>query len=153
MQPPPVSKSEIEEKLRPGPSGFVVAPNNLRIDFGRHKAGAIASVDRLLGGAKPRLLTNTECGAGPLSFATWDDGLEMVFDNETFVGWSTSSTRFVTTTGIAVGAPVSSLDGFALTQTSLGTEFDDQGIFGVIDTSTGSETVKRLWAGTTCFFR
>ncbi len=99
---------------------------------------------------------NGECGAGPMAFGQFSDGLTVNFQQGRFVGWyiQDPSERIATEDGIAVGSArdaVSGERGFAIIEGStLGEEFalgDRMG--GFLDAG----EVSGLYAGTNCFFR
>lgn len=145
---------------KPAPSGGVVLSkdglqplgSDLRIDFGRAQDGVIVAVSKLQGADPARIATNAECGAGPVTFAQWSNGLTLNFMNGTFLGW-TAQPPFAgssTVENLRVGTKIDQL-GVPLEDTTLGREFLKDGIWGLVLES--DEQVNTLWSGLTCFFR
>ena len=52
------------------------------IPFGRPQATVLAALERVRGPAGKG--TNESCGAGPVQYANWPDGLSLVFQNDRF---------------------------------------------------------------------
>jgi hypothetical protein len=104
---------------------------------------------------------NPECGAGPLEFATWHDGLRLWFSDGRFVGWGVDgraegSGSDTTLAGIGTGSTLVELRDVYTTrvdETSLGVEFDAGGLHGVLSGTGPSARVTHLWAGTVCIVR
>lgn len=106
--------------------------------------------------------TNSECGAGPLEYTSWADGLTLHSSNGRFVGWNVNSQRskaakaYTTMAGIGVGSTRAELNSAyspLVEQTSLGTEFAAGKLYGLLDSNGADAEVTNLWAGTTCNFR
>jgi hypothetical protein len=57
----------------------------------------------------------------------------------------------VTNSGLSIGTRRSDIPAAVFTETSLGTEFQTAGVFGLLDDS--GDQVAFLWSGLTCFFR
>ncbi|MGQ0559066.1 MAG: hypothetical protein ACT4OE_05700, partial [Sphingosinicella sp.] len=128
-----------------------------RLAFGTPRAAAMAGVARALGNPAEEG-ENGECGAGPLAFADFQGGLRLYFQNGALVGWEVDETSgFATASGIEIGMPRRMLGrtapGLRVDQSTLGTEFDADGIFGLLSGPQQEATISRLWAGTTCAFR
>ncbi|MCR9070019.1 MAG: hypothetical protein NXH79_14380 [Rhodobacteraceae bacterium] len=133
--------------------GGGLLPNSgpLRIDFGREQTGVIDVVSRLLDETPVSVSTNTECGAGPVTAATWEDGLTLNFLDGAFAGWTSSDPAFPVAGGFVAGQPRLEMPQTSFQVTTLGTEFNRGDIFGLLN---AEETeVGLLWAGVTCFFR
>ena len=102
---------------------------------------------------------NSECGAGPLQFASWDDGLTAWFQDGVFVGWALNGAgaRATTMSGLGMGTTRAELEGgptvVEVKETTLGQEFNAGGVFGVLDGPGAGARVETLWGGTTCNFR
>lgn len=127
--------------------------------FGTEAETVIEAVARLRGAPDARSV-NPECGAGPLDTVTWRDGLTLYAADEAFVGWhasrSTGGARYTTMTGLGVGSTRAELDAAysaRVEASSLGTEFDAGGLYGVLDGPEPDAAVTDLWAGTACIFR
>lgn len=126
--------------------------SDLRIDFGRAQDGVVAAVTKLQGAGPSQVGTNSECGAGPVSYAQWSNGLTLNFMDGTFLGW-TAQPPFAgpsTVENLRVGTRIDAL-GVPLEDTSLGREFLKDGIWGLV--LDGEVQVNTLWSGLTYFFR
>lgn len=104
--------------------------------------------------------SSDECGAGPMQFASWPDGLRLAFQDGKFVGWSVDKrgpSTLSTGEGLFVGATRADLEASAekvkVFESTLGTEFTVGGIGGLLDGPGSAANVTNLWAGTTCMFR
>jgi hypothetical protein len=130
------------------------------LSFGMKEADALTIVTNLRGKPKNRGI-NSECGAGPLGFAQWNDGLTLQFQNGRFVGWdlgdrNTGSKRLTTLAGIGIGTTRTALTAAYSTnvsETSLGTEFTAGKLSGLLSGPQRTAKVTSLWSGTTCIFR
>lgn len=111
-----------------------------------------------------------ECGAGPLSYLSWNDGLTLYSLDGLFAGWSLDETgtpgaapakgkpapKLTTISGIGIGstrAQLLSAYDAKIEQTSLGTEFNAAGLSGILDGTGGKARVTNLWSGVNCVFR
>jgi len=99
---------------------------------------------------------NDECGAGPMTFVDFPQGLRVHFQDGKLVGWivDESSDRTKVVGDVQVGALISeaeAADGFAmLAESTLEGEFSlGPAIGGFVD----EKSVTTLYAGTQCFFR
>ncbi|MAX73119.1 MAG: hypothetical protein CMH66_05530 [Nioella sp.] len=133
--------------LTPDARGLQPAGTDLRIDFGRAEPGVIATVSRLLGSDPSRIVTQPECGAGPVRAASWPGGLTLNFQEGDFRGWVVDAPGQPVAGGLQVGQMPPNLP---LQSTSLGREFSQAGVFGLVE---DAGRVTTLWSGTTCFFR
>jgi cytoskeletal protein RodZ len=128
------------------------------LDFEADADDAVAAIADVLGPPSEEG-DQDECPAGPATFAAWDEvGLSLTFQEDVFVGWSARPTSTLQTSeGIGIGSTVGDLQaaypGTTFTTTSLGEEFDADGIFGVATDSAASGEVTDMWAGITCIFR
>ncbi len=129
------------------------------IDFGLPKAQTVTIVTNVAGAPAPES-TNTECGAGPVQFIAWPDGLTLLFQEDRFVGWSVgkdAAGKQSTMSGVGVGSTRSDLvaaySGVEVSETSLGQEFSAGGLYGVLDGAEASSKIDVMWAGTSCVFR
>lgn len=140
----------------PNPGG---RGTGLNVAFGRPQAEVIAALTQFRGAA-PTLSENSECGAGPLTFATWGDGLQLLFQDGVFAGWAAgrgTPRGFATLTGIGVGSPLIDLrtahPGIAVAVNSLGPEFGADDVYGLASGTGPTDRVTNLWAGVSCNFR
>lgn len=133
--------------LTPDAGGLQPAGTDLRIDFGRAEPGVIATVSRLLGSDPVEIVSQAECGAGPMRAARWPNGLTLNFQDGDLRGWVVDAPGQPVAGGWQVGMAPPDLP---MQSTSLGTEFSQSGVFGLVQ-DTGRVTT--LWSGTTCFFR
>lgn len=103
--------------------------------------------------------TNGECGAGPLQYANWPDGLGLFFQDEKLAGWNTDErgkSAIATASGIGPGSTRTELEAAykaEFSQTTLGTEFAAGGLYGILDGSAKSAKITNMWAGVSCNFR
>ena len=127
------------------------------IPFGTPQATAIAAVAASVGGAAPEVTTNGECGAGPIQFAGFSNGLQLLFQNDTFQGWSIDEAGLTTADGMGVGSTRASVEESRtiemVADTTLDGEFTSGDISGFLSAPTPQGTVTSLHAGLTCFFR
>ncbi len=127
------------------------------IPFGTPQATAIAAVAASVGGAAPEVTTNSECGAGPVQFTQFSNGLQMLFQNGAFQGWFVDKAGMTTVDGMGVGSTRASLQSTRTIEmqadSTLGEEFDSGGVGGFLSDATPQGTVKGLYAGLSCFFR
>lgn len=140
----------------PNPGG---RGTGLNVALGRPQAEVVAALTRFRGAA-PTLSENSECGAGPMTFADWGDGLSLNFQDGTLVGWSANDEApraFATLTGIGVGSPLIDVrtahPGVRIETASLGPEFAIDGVHGVASGTGPVDRVTHLWAGLSCNFR
>ena len=135
--------------------GLIALQNGLRVDFGRTQSSTIASATKLMGAAPDQVVTNSECGAGPLDIATWNNRLTLLFQGGNFRGWVANSRKIAAANGLHPGMTRQQItdSGLTLRTTTLGSEFDAGGVFGLIENDGPRAKVTTMWAGTTCFFR
>ena len=83
--------------------------------------------------------TNSECGAGPLDYSAWADGLTLWFQDGRFAGWALDPRAagvHATMSGIGPGSTRRELEAayqVQVEETTLGTEFHAGGIEGLLD--------------------
>jgi hypothetical protein len=116
-----------------------------------------------------------ECGAGPLAYLRWDDGLTLYALDGLFAGWALDETgappsptggakakdgkpapKLSTISGIGIGSTRAALlDAYdaKIEQTTLGTEFNAAGLSGILDGTGARAKVTNLWSGVNCVFR
>jgi hypothetical protein len=151
----------------PAARTVVLAPDGLelagggggaeRLAFGASRARVLAAVGAVLG--EPRQQgAQEECPAGPLYHAQYAAGLQVVFQDSAFVGWSADEgSAFRTAAGVGPGSPVAQLraahPAATIEETSLGMEFASSGLYGIVTDSTAAGQVQMMFAGTNCIFR
>nr|MBC7612251.1 hypothetical protein [Pseudopedobacter sp.] len=126
----------------------------------------LATVEKVLN-LKPTIGTNSECGAGPLKMATWDNGLTLLFQEKKgewlFVGWAANQAKnpalkLSTMAGIGVGSTRSEMESayvIKVVKSSLGYEFSTKtdDLFGIFDGPDKNAKITNLWSGVSCNFR
>lgn len=97
-----------------------------------------------------------ECGAGPLDYVSWP-GLTLHFQGGKLAGWTAREGRSIATVaGIGPGSSRAELVRAyraSIFESSLGTEFDAGGVFGLLDGPGDQARVTHLWAGANCIMR
>lgn len=120
------------------------------------QADAIAAVNAATG-ATPEVTTNNDCPSGPTGFADYPNGLQLVFVDGAFQGWTLDQPGIYTENEFGVGvsrAIMDTLPDFQIDTTStLGVEFYFQGVNGFMSSDAPDGVVESLYAGLTCFFR
>lgn len=112
---------------------------------------------------------NSECGAGPLSYLSWSDGLTLYSLDGLFAGWALdergaakaakgpkAAARLTTISGVGIGstrAELLSAYDAKVEETTLGTEFNAAGLSGILDGKGTGAKVTNLWSGVNCVFR
>ncbi len=152
------------QELRLGPDGLLSGSPGLHSNrvfaFGMPKAEIVAAVTAIRG-APTETGANAECGAGPMDFVHFG-GLSLNFQQDRFVGWSVGPPAGAQPLedhwGLRLGTARANLtDGdqpAATIETStLGVEFDADGIGGLLSSDAPDATVTVLWAGSNCQFR
>ena len=123
--------------------------------FGAPLEQTIEALNRTLGGPPSERGTNAECGAGPLVIAEWGERFTALFQDDRFVGWE-AGPGVSTADGIAIGSTRAQLDenyDFEVEESTLGTEFNGDGLGGLFASAAADARITALWAGTTCHFR
>ncbi len=128
-----------------------------KLAFGGGREQVLAGVTAVLG-APEEQGTNEECPAGPLAFARFGGGLELVFQDGGFVGWfAREGSALRTAKGIGPGSTLSQLKAAypatTVEETSLGHEFAADGLYGIVTDPSDSGKVEVIFAGTNCIFR
>ncbi|HVQ10126.1 MAG TPA: hypothetical protein VMS43_17005 [Allosphingosinicella sp.] len=127
--------------------------------FGMTKAEIVAAVAQMRSW-ETKTETSGECGAGPMEFVRFAT-LTLNIQNGLFVGWSLDGPRGTEPIeeeyGLGIGAgraEIEPLNGESVIRaTTLGVEFDSDGIHGLLSSSAPDATVTHLWAGTNCHAR
>jgi hypothetical protein len=139
-------------------SDGLVADPTRRATFGMPRAAVTEMLAKTLGSPIEEG-DDQECGAGPLSFASFRGGLGLYFEAGKFVGWDLDGQdggRFATAAGLGIGATRKQLDsatGVTIQDTTLGIEFNVAGVSGLLSSRDPGGEVTNLWAGTTCLAR
>lgn len=99
-----------------------------------------------------------ECGAGPIDYARFSNGVTLHFQDEIFVGWSTSNASSAGfANGLTIGAPVIDIEAVAgpveTFESTLGNEFGAEDLFGIADGPGTRAKIEVLWSGISCVFR
>lgn len=128
------------------------------LSFGRPQSEVLATLERIRGPAGRG--TNQDCGAGPVQYANWPDGLSLVFQRNRFVGWgldSRAAGAIATAGSIGPGSTRAALDGtygnVEVGTTTLGDEFSAGGFFGLLDGPNVTSRITNMWAGVNCVAR
>ena len=172
VQIPEASETVAAEQRRPATAQprLAVDPEGLRwflppngtarpLPFGTAQGEVTASLERVRGDSAKGI--NQDCGAGPVQFASWTDGLSLVFQNGRMVGWGLddrSGGGITTADGIGIGTTRSQLDEavgppIQVRQTSLGTEFSAGDYHGLFDGAGENARITDMWAGVSCAAR
>ncbi len=127
------------------------------LPFGTPQESVITAVNIAVGGPAPEQSTNEECGQGPVQFAQYANGLQLLFQNGEFRGWFLREAGLTTADGVGVGTSRADLNAARTveiqTDSTLGVEFTAGDLGGFLTAADGSGTVESLYAGETCFFR
>ena len=129
------------------------------LPFGSEQAEVLNSLERVRG--KAAMGTNADCGAGPVQYAIWADGLSLVFKDGKFSGWGTdgrAQRAIVTADGIGIGTTRAELEDaigppVVVRQSSLGTEFTAGDYHGLFGGSEANARITDMWAGMSCVAR
>lgn len=129
------------------------------ITFGMEKVAATQMVAAALGSPIEQA-TNEECGAGPLQYAVFRDGLSLYFQDGKFAGWDLDGRengKFSTGNGIGIGTTRKALEDaagpVAVEESSIGQEFTVGEMSGLLSANEPGGKVTNLWAGVTCIAR
>lgn len=147
----------------------IVNPENgstREIAFGMPFDQTLTIVEKILN-TEPTASINSECGAGPLRFATWDNGLTLLFKEKNgewlFAGWEANKpknpqSKLSTMAGIGIGSTRKEMESvyvIKVMKTSLGYEFSTKAedFFGIFDGPNKDAKITNLWSGLSCNFR
>lgn len=126
------------------------------IPFGTPQATAIAAVSATTGFPAPPVTTNAECGAGPVQFVEFPNGLKLAFQENVFQGWTLDKPGVTTADGVGVGSTRASITARTIEMTAGSTlegEFSSGDLGGFLSATTPQGRITSLYAGLTCFFR
>lgn len=152
----PLLADDIPYDIELSADGLNVPGVGQQISFGRAEAGTIAAVTKLLSTPPQSRATNDECGIGSVTTVSWMEGLNLLFQNGNFQGWSSDAQIFIATNGFSAGMTRTQIRDAGVTEfdiTTLGTEFEFHGMFGLIKEAGPAAPVDLIWAGVSCFFR
>lgn len=145
----------------PVAAGIVLAPDGLvsggaRVAFGGGREQVLAAVGGVLGTPQQQG-TNEECPAGPLAHVQYA-GLQLVFQDGSFVGWfAQEGSPLRTAQGVGPGSTLGQLKAAypvaTVEETSLGTEFAANDLYGIVTNPSDEGKVQVMFAGTNCIFR
>ena len=127
------------------------------LPFGMSKAQVLELLEAFRGPADGG--TNGECGAGPLDYAVWADGLTLWFQDNRFAGWALDPRAagiHATMSGIGPGSTRRELEAayqVQIEETTLGLEFHAGGLEGILDGAGSDARISAMWAGVSCVFR
>ena len=137
------------------------------IAFGMPLKQLVEIVEKVLK-SKSTINMNSECGAGPLKFATWDNGLTLLFqekkkDEWLFAGWAANKpknnqSKLTTMANVGIGTSRKEIESayiINVSKTSLGFEFSTKSndLFGIFDGRNENSKITNLWSGVSCNFR
>jgi hypothetical protein len=171
VQLPQPSETIVADQRRPATAEprLALDPEGLRwflpngaaraLPFGTAQGDVTASLEQLRGDAAKGI--NQDCGAGPVQFASWPDGLSLVFQNGRMAGWSIdgrASGGITTADGIGIGTTRSQLEDaigppIKVQRTSLGIEFSAGEYHGLFDGTGENARITDMWAGVSCAAR
>jgi hypothetical protein len=123
------------------------------VRFGTPQSETMIFLERVLGDKPDQAGENADCN---VSFATWKNGLTVYFANNRFAGWTVRGNEMRTTTGIGIGATRAQLESVyetKIVESTLGMEFNAEGIAGLLDAAQSNAPITHLWAGQTCIAR
>lgn len=127
------------------------------LPFGTAQDMTLTAVSTLLGADTPSVTTNSECGAGPMQFAKYPNGLQLAFQDDKFAGWFLDEAGLTTADGVGVGSTRTELGSARVVEmipdSTLGVEFSSGELGGFLTSDAPDATVESLYAGMTCFFR
>ena len=136
---------------------FITGTSVRSLPFGIRREALLAVLEASRSPADSGTLS--ECGAGPLDYAAWADGLTLYFQDGRFAGWALDGRAegaHATATGIGPGSTRPALDAAynpKVEQSTLGTEFRAGDLSGLLDGQGPNARVTDLWAGVSCAFR
>lgn len=148
--------------LHPAEGGLVLTAADAAPDFIPF-GHAAADVNRIAGHYWWKPLDRgrmEECGAGPLDFTTYPNGVVLYFDYGVFAGWAMGQRAEARAVpgDLAIGITTRTLrevfGDIAITKTSLGSEFmAGTDLYGVLSGPAEDDQLLSLWSGVSCVFR
>jgi hypothetical protein len=166
VQPAPANSQPAASASAPvvldsgGVSVTDAAGRPVTLRYGMDRAEVVSALTRAAG-APGEQGENAECGGGASTFARWANGLTLWFQDDQFGGWAVDDRAPAaglprTASGVSIGSTRAALEGAytaTVEETSLGQEFNAQGIYGVLSGTAPDARITALWSGTTCIFR
>lgn len=149
-------------RLYPAPGGLaVVHPatgDALVLGFDEAGEAEVRKSATKVWGTPERSGHMEECGAGPVDYAYFDNGLMLYFQDDLFIGWFLEEQATITTRdGLGSGSTLAEISEFLpdveIIETTLGIEFWGEDLFGVVDGERPDDRVAALWSGIVCLFR
>ncbi|MFC5282107.1 hypothetical protein [Pedobacter alpinus] len=165
-----VKSEEIEYALALSENAIkIVNANNgstSDITLGMPFEQVVNSVSKVLN-SSPNININSECGAGPLKFASFNNGLSLLFQEKNaewlFAGWAANQiqkpiSKLSTMAGVGIGSTRKEMESayvITVSKTSLGNEFATKGgnLFGIFNGPSQDAKITNLWSGLSCNFR
>ena len=135
----------------------VTGTSTKRLRFGSSATAARSAVTAALGPLRTTALP--ECGQGPRASSS-NGAFGLLVNDRTFVGWTDQGRvgrRLTTARGVGVGSTLAAVrrahGTVRVTTSSLGPEFEVNGLSGLLTGRAAGNTVTVLSGGETCFFR
>lgn len=122
------------------------------IALGTAKAQVLAAFTAAIG--SPPVVSDRfeECGAGPMDHSAWDNGLELLFQDNKLGGWQTRNEVIADAKGIHVGSTLAELQAAwpdaVLEEDTIGWYFTAGGYGGYLDET--KSFIQRIDVGVTC---
>jgi hypothetical protein len=128
-----------------------------RVELGAPRAQVVALVSAAYGPPREEGRLE-ECGEGPVEFVSFGRGLTAYFQDGLLSGWAARDDPSLgTLAGVRVGVTRAELRAAApdagVGETTLGEEFDAEGVSGLLSGPEPDARVEALWSGTACVFR
>lgn len=145
------ARNAVALTLAPDGLAAVAGASSRAIPFGT-PAPVVLRVAEAAMQALPERSRNADCGEGPLDVASYPR-IRLYFQDDRFVGWAARGRGLTTMAGVGIGSTQADVDAVIVapvTETSLGREFNSEGLSGVFGTN---GRVTDLWAGSACIAR
>ena len=134
-------------------SGAALTIGKAIFPIGAPKALVLAAATEA-GGAPKSAGPFEECGAGPMDHADWDNGLQLLFQEDKLAGWQTQTPTLSTDKGIHVGSTLTELQAAypraVFEESTLGWTFASGELMGLLGEDKAAVT--RINVGVTCDF-